>query len=94
MRVFLVQVSGTGIRGSFDDEELVYGFVKNEYVIAGKAEKAREKAIARVGHKLRAKANLNADDVRRTKLSVDRVEPGYSWLSAFREEGFVFHPVD
>lgn len=46
MRVFLVLVSGTDICGSFGDEELVSGFVKNEYVIVGNAERAREKAIA------------------------------------------------
>ena len=94
MRVFHVQVSGTNIRGEFSGEELNCGFVKNEYVIARSAERARDRALARVGRKLRSKTNLNTDDVMRVELSVDRVEPGFSWLSAVREEGFVFHPMD
>jgi hypothetical protein len=94
MQVFLVQISGTDIRGNFGDEELICGFVKNEYVIASSAESAQEKAIARVELKLRAKSNLHSDDVRRVELRVDRVEPGFSWFSVFRDEGFVFHPVE
>lgn len=94
MPVFFVQLSGSGVRGKFDDEVLECGFIKNEYVLAGSPEKAKKKAVENVRRKLLQRTNVNKDDVQSAAITIDQIESGASWLSLFSEDGFVFHPVE
>jgi hypothetical protein len=94
MKVFLVRISASGFRARFDDEEMLCGLVKNEYVLATSPQRAVEKAITRVRRRIADSEMIHREDRQTIELKVETVEPGYRLGSLLAREGMIFHPLD
>lgn len=93
MAVYRVTIRGTGIRATFDGEEIPCGFFKNEFVWAGDRNAAVSSARQKVEAALRRNSTVspNLSDL---KLSVEEVEADLGVLTLLRKQGFVFHRLD
>ncbi len=90
MAVYLVRLRATGFRATLEDVERPYDLLKNEYVWAGSAGEAIEKAQLSVRSALRANPSIKQEDIDALPLVVDELRDDQSVLNLIKKQGFVF----
>lgn len=93
MAVYRVTMRGTGIRATFNGEEIPCGFFKNEFVWARDREMAVSSARQKIETALRKNRTVSPN-LSGLELSVEEVEDGLSMLSLLGKQGFIFHRLD
>ena len=93
MPIFRVQINGRHVLARIDGQELLCGFVKNEYVWCGDVDSAKQKALSNLRAKLEEKKSIRLLEGRKPALVVEAAISGYGFWKLFFEEGFVFYRV-
>ena len=91
IRIYCVLLVGEPFFLESEKEE--FGFYRNEYVIASSEENAISIAKRNTIKKLRRK-NINAIEGHPMTLKADEVKSGMPIWRLFRNEGFIFFPVN
>ena len=90
--LYRVTVSGQGLQMWMDgfDVPVSAAFVKNEYVVADSESQAGQRALARVGTRLRNQLGNGVLVCGSKDIDVDRVARCSTWWKLLLPEGFVF----
>lgn len=94
MKLFLVELHGTGLGLRVDNRQIAAGFFKNEYVWASSGGDAAKIAIGRVCAAVSAQPGVVLQVEDGLEISVESVRPTLAVWRSVIGQGYVFYPME